>query len=80
MPEPIPHTALIPGHTYEVRHSRKGSFTMKLIARGDTWIDGVVEGGKASAMMQHNEKILGDPITVRASHCVFYLSGKVRLD
>jgi len=56
------------GKTYLVNHSRKGTFAMKVNSQCDTWAHGVVAGGKASAMLDYNEKFNGDDISVRISH------------
>jgi len=66
------HKDLIQGETYVVDHSRKGRFIMRLLGQEEIWFHGIMVDGKARAMMSYNQKIKGDQVTVRASHCLFY--------
>jgi len=56
---------------YNVNHSRKGKFTMRVDSVTVDWAHGQVVDGTAKAMMNYNVKEAGDPITVRLSHCQF---------
>lgn len=55
------------GKIYKVTHSRKGSFSLKVVAINDEWIEGVIYNGVAGAMMEYNVKLEGEEITVRES-------------
>jgi hypothetical protein len=55
------------GKTYLVNHSRKGSFSMLIESQDDTWANGIITDGKANAMLDYNEKLKGEKITVRIS-------------
>jgi hypothetical protein len=59
------------GKSYLVKHSRKGTFAMRVDKLDDEWATGVVIGGKAKAMLDYNECDVGDEITVRRSFCQF---------
>ena len=56
--------------TYLIRHSRKGTFALKIESQCDTWVHGTIAGGKAKAMMEYNECSKGDPVSCRRSHIV----------
>lgn len=56
---------------YKVSHSRKGLFTMQVTKIDDTWIEGVIVDGKASALSLGGTRYQGDPVTVRKSLCTF---------
>ena len=55
------------GKTYLVKCRRKGMFVMRVDRQDDEWAYGVVVGGKARAMLDYNERTVGDDITVRLS-------------
>lgn len=55
------------GKIYLVNHSRKGTFAMRVSRQCATWVRGVIIGGKASAMLDYNEKIVGEDVSVRVS-------------
>ena len=59
------------GKVYNVSHSRKGKFTMRILSIDGEWVKGVVVDNVAKAMMDYNLKYSGDDITVRESHCHF---------
>lgn len=56
------------GKIYNVRHSRKGNFTILVTGLCGEWITGTIVKGYASAMMKYNECGVGDSITIRKSH------------
>lgn len=59
------HTLTI-GNAYEVRHSRKGTFDMRITAIGDEWITGVILKGRAKHISKEiPDGRVGDTITVR---------------
>ncbi len=53
------------GKEYEVRHSRKGTFRIRVKAIRGEWMDGEVTDGVAKAVMRYNVAEEGDPITIR---------------
>jgi len=55
------------GKIYKVRHSRKGIFHLYVLNQDDTWLTGRIIKGHAKAMLEYNEKYVGDEITVRKS-------------
>lgn len=59
------------GKTYRVRHSRKGTFVLRVTGRSDEWVSGVIVSGKASAMLPYNEVFKGEELTMRTSFCTF---------
>lgn len=69
--DPVEVSDLKPGTIYEVKHSRKGLFVMRLDKISDDWGSGVIVEGRASALLHYNVKEEGDPITVRLSFCRF---------
>lgn len=59
------------GKEYEVRHSRKGTFRMRIDSVSGEWASGEITHGTANAMMNHNVKDKGESITVRDVLCYF---------
>lgn len=59
------------GKTYTVKHSRKGTFTMRVLDVAGEWVHGVIVAGRANAMLEYNERETGEDITVRDSLCHF---------
>jgi uncharacterized protein (UPF0179 family) len=59
------------GETYQVNHTRKGTFTATLKSADDTWATLEVKTGKAKAMCRYNVAEAGEEVTVRLSHCKF---------
>lgn len=59
------------GSTYKVNSSRKGKFTMVLTQVDNTWATGLIESGKAGAILPENEREQGEEITVRIDLCTF---------
>ena len=55
------------GKIYKVRHSRKGIFHLHVLKQDDTWLTGTIIKGHAGAMLEYNERYVGDEITVRKS-------------
>ena len=56
------------GKTYLIDHSRKGTFAMTITSQDPEWLNGIIAGGKAEAMLEENEKEFGDDITIRKTH------------
>lgn len=56
------------GGVYDVRHSRKGSFTMRVTDISGEWLSGVIVKGTAKAIMSYNTREAGESITVRDTH------------
>jgi hypothetical protein len=56
------------GKVYEVSHSRKGEFQMRVVSVSGEWVEGVVTNGRANAMLSYNEKYAGDAVSLRMSH------------
>jgi len=61
------------GNIYNVSHSRKGKFQMRVDAIGDDFVSGVIVSGKAGALMEYNVAYIGDNISVRKSLATFYI-------
>ena len=59
------------GKNYLVNSSRKGTFAGRLESLDDTWATFTIIGGKASAMLDYNEREKGEKVTVRRSLCGF---------
>lgn len=59
------------GQEYEVRHSRKGVFAMRVEKVSGEWISGIITSGVANALMSYNVKDVGESITVRDTHSYF---------
>ena len=59
------------GKTYDVTHSRKGTFALRVQSQDDEWVTGIILDGKANAMMDYNKKLPGEEITIRKSFCKF---------
>lgn len=55
------------GKTYLVTCQRKGTFAMRVKSQCDTWTNGVVVGGKTTAMLDYNVAHVGDDITCRTA-------------
>lgn len=73
------------GQEYEVRHSRKGTFTMEYQSTSEhgIWIDGIITGGEIKYVsVQHRifgPQDVGEKIRIRASLCYFIpIENKVR--
>jgi len=58
-------TKLEIGKVYDLQHSRKGAFTLKVTGMDDEWTTGIIVEGKANAILPENEKFTGEKITVR---------------
>jgi hypothetical protein len=61
------------GKIYNVAHSRKGKFTMRITSISGEWITGIIIDSTAKAMLGYNYKYSGDEITVRECFCTFDL-------
>lgn len=59
------------GKIYEVRHSRKGTFTLEITKLNGEWITGKIVTGVAKAMMSYNVRDEGEEITIRGSMSYF---------
>ncbi len=55
------------GKVYGVRHSRKGTFQMKVTRVSDEWLTGNIIEGVAKALMSYNVRDVGEEITIRDS-------------
>ena len=55
------------GKTYLVNHARKGTFMLTVESQCDEWVNGIIAGGEASAMLDYNVKQKGEKITSRKS-------------
>jgi len=62
----------IPGQKYDIVHQRKGAFSIKVVAESlcHEWLDCVIVGGLADAMLDENTKGVGNPITIRKEFIV----------
>jgi hypothetical protein len=60
------------GVIYNVKHSRKGNFTMRATGFDEEWITGIIVDSTAKAMLDYNVKTSGDEITIRRSHCHYF--------
>lgn len=56
------------GATYEVRHSRKGTFFVRCTGLAGQWMNGVITSGVAKAVMAYNVRDEGDEVTIRDVH------------
>jgi len=56
------------GKTYLIDHSRKGRFIIKINRQCETWLHGIITDGRAGAILDYNEGLVGDEITIRKSH------------
>lgn len=61
------------GKTYDVRHSRKGRFTMRVTDVRSYWISGEIVAGRAHYLSQQNqgEGFVGDAITISSHFATF---------
>lgn len=57
------------GKTYEVRHSRKGTFVMTVTALDGIWLTGTIVDGISKALLDYNVRETGEEIAVRNSLC-----------
>lgn len=64
-------TRLTAGKSYLVNSSRKGTFIGRLVSADETWATLEITGGKASAMLDYNERYKGEEVTVRRALCAF---------
>ncbi len=53
------------GKTYLVTAQRKGTFMMRVTGQDDTWTNGVITGGKTTAMLDYNVREKGENVTCR---------------
>ena len=60
------------GNLYNVKHSRKGKFTMRVTGFDEEWITGIIVDSTAKAMLDYNVKTSGDEITVRRTYCNYF--------
>jgi hypothetical protein len=59
------------GKTYGVAHDRKGRFVIKITAIGRSSVTGTIVTGKATSSEEHNDRYIGDQITMKKSMCKF---------
>lgn len=62
---------LVIGASYDVVHTRKGRFRLRVTSVGDPWVTGVIEKGTAGAMLDYNVREEGEEITIRFSFAAF---------
>jgi hypothetical protein len=56
------------GKTYDVNHSRKGKFKLKVTAVNGEWVEGTIVTGKAKMISRSNNDVeAGESLTVRDS-------------
>ena len=65
------HTPINDGGLYLVTSTRKGTFMGRLIHHCETWATFQITAGKASAMLDYNEREKGEEVTVRRALCTF---------
>ena len=53
------------GKRYELRHSRKGTFTVQVVSVNGEWAVCTIIEGVAKAIMSYNVKYEGEEISVR---------------
>ena len=58
------------GKSYNINHSRKGEFALSITDVDDNWVTGRLIAGTPH-YLNHNEKELGEVMTVRRSFCSF---------
>ena len=58
------------GKTYLIRHSRKGTFTGKILAQDDEFSKILIVDGEAKYLNDDNGKP-GETISIRRSFCTF---------
>ena len=61
------------GHKYEVNHSRKGRFFIRVTEDNDAMVTGIITDGVARSIITGNETEKGEEITVRKSFYGFKL-------
>ncbi len=59
------------GKTYEVKHRRKGTFSIQMLEDDGEWVRGTIVQGQADAKLAENTLLLGDPVQVKKTFCVF---------
>jgi hypothetical protein len=55
------------GKIYEIDHSRKGRFSIRVEEQGEDYLEGVVVDGYAAAMMSYDVKEEGEKVRMRKS-------------
>lgn len=55
------------GGVYDVNHSRKGKFTIRVMWEDEEWVAGSIVRGTAQALCNYNVKETGEEITLRKS-------------
>lgn len=63
--------SVVVGKTYKVTHSRKGRFVLRVTAVNGEFATGVIVKGRAHAMLEENEREVGDELAFRIAHCTF---------
>lgn len=60
------------GETYDVAHSRKGDFRLRITSLTDEWATGEIVSGVATNISRSNEDdAVGEEIIIRLSHATF---------
>ena len=57
--------------TYEINHTRKGRFIIRVTKQDERWITGILQAGKPKMINHKNDILDGEEITVRKSFCTF---------
>lgn len=55
------------GKVYEVTHSRKGTFRLRLTGIGAEWLRGTVVAGMAHALLPENRVAVGEVVDMKRS-------------
>lgn len=59
------------GKTYDVNHSRKGRFRLKVLGINGEWITGQMVSGKTKTLLPENSAEAGETVTVREQLATF---------
>lgn len=59
------------GKIYNVNHSRKGRFILKIISVNDEWITGELIEGDPKYLSEGAYSVAGEEMTLRESFCEF---------
>ena len=53
--------------TYNITHSRKGTFTLFVEKVTDEWVEGIITNGHTTTMLRENRAEAGDGLLIRKS-------------
>jgi len=59
------------GKKYKIDSQRKGKFIIKVTNISDDFVDGIICGGKATALLSYNERELGENVSLRKQWTAF---------